>query len=93
MALQRQQLADAVARYMMHLGLECRARPVPTLNDYLAGKRDDPAEPNHAQASIEPVKVVGLRYDRNDRNDDTWLKRSTRVSCTAPGFLDSVPPK
>src|SRR5215472_1082501 len=55
--LQRQQLADALARYMMDLGLECRARPAPTLNDYLAGKRDDPTEPNHAQTPIEPGKA------------------------------------
>src|SRR5262245_28931708 len=55
--IQPQQLADALARYMMDLGLERRARPVPTLNDYLAGKRDDPTEPNHAQARIEPGKA------------------------------------
>ena len=55
--LQRQQLADALARYMMHPGLDRRARPVRTPNDYLAGKRNDPTEPNHAQARIEPGKA------------------------------------
>jgi hypothetical protein len=42
--LQRQQLADALARYMNQLGLERRAREVPTLGEYLASKggRGDP---------------------------------------------------
>lgn len=41
--LQRQQLADALARYMTQLGLKRRARPVPSLQEYLAtryGKED-----------------------------------------------------
>ena len=33
---ERQQLADALARYMAQLGLERRPRPVPTLDQYLA---------------------------------------------------------
>lgn len=33
--LQRQQLADALARYMTALGLKRRAKPVPALGDYL----------------------------------------------------------
>jgi hypothetical protein len=42
--LQRQQLADALARYMNQLGLERRAREVPTLGEYLAskGERGEP---------------------------------------------------
>jgi hypothetical protein len=32
---ERQQLADALARYMAMLGLERRARPVPDLHQYL----------------------------------------------------------
>jgi hypothetical protein len=36
--LQRQQLADALARYMNQLGLERRAREVPALGEYLASK-------------------------------------------------------
>jgi hypothetical protein len=35
---QRQTLADALARYMGQLGLARRARPAPTIRDYLAGK-------------------------------------------------------
>ena len=34
--LQRQQLADALARYMTQIGLKRRAKPVPALGDYLA---------------------------------------------------------
>lgn len=34
--MQRQQLADALARYMQTLGLERRAKPVPDLSSYLA---------------------------------------------------------
>ncbi len=36
--LQRQQLADALARYMKDLGLQRRARPVPSLQGYIEGK-------------------------------------------------------
>ncbi len=36
---ERQQLADALARYMTQLGLERRAKPVPALADYLAQQR------------------------------------------------------
>lgn len=42
--LQRQQLADALARYMNLLGLERRARPVPALADYVANKYSAPAK-------------------------------------------------
>lgn len=36
--LQRQQLADALARYMTQLGLRRRAKPVPSLQEYLAAR-------------------------------------------------------
>ncbi len=42
--LQRQQLADALARYMTQLGLERRARPVPALHDYVANKYSAPGK-------------------------------------------------
>ena len=45
--LQRQQLADALARYMTHLGLERRPRPLPMLKDYLAGNHECLAEQDH----------------------------------------------
>lgn len=37
--LQRQQLADALARYMTQLGLEKKVKLVPALSDYLAKKQ------------------------------------------------------
>jgi hypothetical protein len=40
---ERQQLADALARYMTTLGLERRAKPVPSIREILAeyeGRRD-----------------------------------------------------
>ena len=40
--LQRQQLADALARYMTQLGLERRAKKTLTLTDYLGGKATPP---------------------------------------------------
>ena len=43
--LQRQQLADALARYMGQLGLTRRAKPTQTLQDYLAGKTTTPSTP------------------------------------------------
>ncbi len=36
--VQRQQLADSLARYMTTLGLERRAKPVPALRDYITEK-------------------------------------------------------
>lgn len=42
--LQRQQLADALARYMTQLGLERRAKPVTPLQDYLS-VRPEPGTP------------------------------------------------
>lgn len=38
--LQRQQLADALARYMTQLGLEKKVKVIPALSDYLATKQD-----------------------------------------------------
>lgn len=46
--LQRQQLADALSRYMSLLGLERRAKLIPTLNDYLGGKAPTPAPASKA---------------------------------------------
>lgn len=42
--LQRQQLADALARYLNQLGLERKARPLPTLGEYLT-RPSTPAKP------------------------------------------------
>lgn len=39
--LQRQQLADALARYLAQLGLERRAKSAPTLQDYINGGDDE----------------------------------------------------
>jgi hypothetical protein len=36
--LQRQQLADSLARYMTQLGLKRRAKALPSLGEYLAGR-------------------------------------------------------
>ena len=44
-ALQRQQLADALARYMGQLGLTRRAKPTQTLQDYLARKGHEGSTP------------------------------------------------
>jgi len=43
--LQRQQLADALARYMGQLGLKRRAKPVPALGEYLARRYGNKADP------------------------------------------------
>ena len=39
----RQQLADALARYMEKLGLERRQKPVPSLQQYLETRKQDPS--------------------------------------------------
>ena len=57
--LQRQQLADGLARYMGQLGLKRRARPVPALADYLAtryGRRDDTNGPHRRDANTETAR-------------------------------------
>jgi hypothetical protein len=43
--LQRQQLADALARYMRDLGLERRTREIPALAEYLKAARNGGTEP------------------------------------------------
>ena len=45
--LQRQQLANSLARYMTQLGLERRAKQVPDLASYLAAKEAAPQSGEH----------------------------------------------
>ena len=44
--LQRQQLADSLARYMTTLGLERKQKPVPALSEYLAERYQDKSAQN-----------------------------------------------
>ncbi|MEE8493146.1 MAG: hypothetical protein V3S25_03800, partial [Nitrospirales bacterium] len=44
--LQRQQLADALARYISQLGLKRRPKPALTIRDYMAARQDG-GESNH----------------------------------------------
>jgi hypothetical protein len=48
---ERQHLADSLAKYMAQLGLEKRAKPVPTLAEYLASD-----EANEEQKPVEAVE-------------------------------------
>lgn len=48
--LQRGQIADSLARYMTQLGLERKAKILPSLSDYLTGK----PEPRPASAAQAP---------------------------------------
>jgi hypothetical protein len=54
--LQRQALADSLARYTTTLGLERRARPVPSLDEYLAQTYAPQAarEDNEAASEAQP---------------------------------------
>ena len=47
--LQRQQLADALSRYLSQLGLKRRAKPALTIQDYMAARQDrqDGGESSH----------------------------------------------
>ncbi len=47
--LQRQQLADGLARYMRQLGLKRRPKPAPSLSDYLASRSEADGEVNQRQ--------------------------------------------
>ena len=51
--LQRQQLADALARYMMQLGIERKAKVLPSLAEYLNGGKD--TKPVSAPLSLSAV--------------------------------------
>jgi hypothetical protein len=50
--LQRQQLADALARYMAQLGLERRARPVPTLSTYIEDRYGHEGAPTTREQAV-----------------------------------------
>lgn len=52
--LQRQQLADALARYMTQLGLDRKAKQLPTLSEYLNGNKAAPAMANTKPSTVEP---------------------------------------
>jgi hypothetical protein len=45
---ERTQLADALARYLAMLGLKRRPKPVPSLDDYLASRKDNNGQPEDA---------------------------------------------
>jgi hypothetical protein len=62
--LQRQQLADALSRYMNQLGLKRRAKPIQSLDDYVRqryGQREADTKtngPDMPDDSIVPVTGV-----------------------------------
>lgn len=71
--LQRQQLADALARYMTQLGLKRRAKPVPNLQDYIRERygATEPADgpfpmPPEAEGGA-PAEVPPGRQDVAER--------------------------
>ena len=53
--LQRQQLADALARYMTQLGLERKAKVLPSLSEYLNGVKTTKPSPAPASSSAGPA--------------------------------------
>jgi hypothetical protein len=54
--LQRQQLADSLARYLNQLGLEKRTRNVPDLHDYLQARRHGNDDPRSASIPPDPAQ-------------------------------------
>ncbi len=52
--LQRQQLADGLARYMSQLGLKRRTKPAPTIQDYLAARQDTAGERGRSHEQATP---------------------------------------
>jgi hypothetical protein len=57
--LQRQQLADALARYMTQLGLERKAKVLPSLSDYLNASGKSKPNPAPAASSAVAAQVHG----------------------------------
>ena len=70
--MQRQQMADGLARYMKDLGLERRAKKAPDLTGYLAkqygGKGGNGAKalPKAADAPLQPVPAPGAVTNSSD---------------------------
>lgn len=60
---ERQHLADSLAKYMAQLGLEKRAKPIPTLQEYLASEE--------SAAANEEARVVERTEEQvdGDQND------------------------
>lgn len=57
---ERQQLADALARYLVQLGLERRARRAPSLNEYVSQTYGaDSSAPSHEQAGLTVSTATG----------------------------------
>ena len=69
---ERQQLVDSLARILGQLGLERRAKPVPALSEYLAGKYSG----NGEGAGPEPESKAG--YERNEINEKSLRRRKGR---------------
>lgn len=60
--LQRQQLADALARLMTQLGLERKAKQLPSLSEYLSNNKTAPTPTGGTkpqETSDTPVSSVG----------------------------------
>src|SRR5262249_33385246 len=54
---ERQALADSLARYLAQLGLERRAKPIPSLDDYLR-QRSPRSEELPGPSPLEPIPQV-----------------------------------
>ena len=96
--LQRQQLADALSRYMSQLGLKPRARPVPSLTDYLAMKRDEPTDGKQSFAKPSAVTLSPLTQSSYRSNQHLTLpsppcNRPLAYRVAANSTLKSLQPR
>jgi hypothetical protein len=63
--LQRQQLADSLAKHLSLLGLERRSKPTPSLDEYLASSYTLTAEPEASEArEAQPEAPEGSTAER-----------------------------
>jgi hypothetical protein len=65
--LQRQQLADALSRYMNQLGLKRRAKPVQSLDDYIKTRYGQRQESNDHDSGARPPESEA-RSTEDDRS-------------------------
>lgn len=77
--LQRQQLADSLIRAMVQLGLERKAKVLPSLTEYLNGSNKEKPAP----APASPSAVAAQEHTPNESKEETTETDNTASEATA----------
>lgn len=89
---ERTQLADALARYMTQLGLKRRARPAPSLTEYLASHYGGAEDPEGGDGPL-PGSSPNASPEEQDREPETDETETFRPSSppSPPSSPSGVP--